>query len=157
MIVSRDLKMDAENIETVVRTEVEMLHRFLTDWFSGRCASGREYFAQEFKQRFDQQFLLIPPAGSIVNLDMLCRSIYSRYASNPNFRIAIRQVRVWRVWNGHVLATYEEWQRNALASTPPNNGRIATVVLHVDDKLTWLHVHETWLPQDIMNAGPYDF
>ena len=25
------------------------------------------------------------------------------------------------------------------------------------ERLTWLHVHETWLPSEVMAAGPYDF
>ena len=59
-----------------------------------------------------------------------------------------------------MLATYEEWQRNALASTPPDNGRVATVLFEDDraeDRLRWLHIHETWLPEEVMAAGPYDF
>ena len=55
------------------------------------------------------------------------------------------------------VATYEEWQRNALASEPANNGRIASVLFATSDALQWVHVHETWLPADVMAAGPYDF
>ena len=149
--------MRSHSIGTAVRDEIEALHRFFVEWFSGRCSNSEEYFRQEFEQRFDQQFLLIPPAGTTLNLEALSQSIYSRYASNPEFRIAIRQVRVQRQVSGHVLATYEEWQRNALASTPCNNGRVASALFHLDEKLTWLHVHETWLPKNIMEAGPYDF
>ena len=59
--------------------------------------------------------------------------------------------------SGHVIATYEEWQRNALASTPPDNGRVATAVFERGERLKWLHIHETWVPPEQMAAGPYDF
>jgi hypothetical protein len=56
-----------------------------------------------------------------------------------------------------VLATYEEWQRNALASKPADNGRIATVVFKIGDPLKWVHIHETWLPEAVMAPDDYDF
>lgn len=112
---------------------------------------------QEFNQRFDPKFLLVPPSGTALNLETLSQAVYTRHGSNPDFRIAIRQVSIRHESDQYVLATYEEWQKNALASTPANNGRIATVVFKFDGKLTWLHVHETWLPQSVMGSEPYDF
>ena len=57
-----------------------------------------------------------------------------------------------------IAATYEEWQRNALASTPKDNGRIATVLFRrEEERLRWLHLQETWLPDERMRAGPFDF
>ena len=149
--------MDSNSIEAAVRTEVETLHQFFVEWFSGQCPNNDQYFAREFKQRFDPEFLLIPPAGTALSLETLSQAVYARYGSNPDFRIAIRQVNVRRESDHYVLATYEEWQKHALASTPANNGRVATVVFHFDRKLTWFHVHETWLPRDIMDSEPYAF
>ncbi|ORU92541.1 MAG: hypothetical protein A6F71_08685 [Cycloclasticus sp. symbiont of Poecilosclerida sp. M] len=75
---------------------------------------------------------------------------------NPALRLAIRNVKVQRVCNKFVLVTYEEWQRNAVASTPPNNARIATVLFEKKkDKLDWLHIHETWMPGEIAAKGSY--
>lgn len=62
-----------------------------------------------------------------------------------------------RAFPGYVLATYEEWQRNAIASKPADNGRIATALFRAREQLRWIHVHETWLPRDVMAAGPFDF
>jgi hypothetical protein len=83
--------------------------------------------------------------------------VQAGYNTNPTFRIAIRNVTVRRVLGGEVLATYEEWQRNALASTPPENARIATVLFKNSDSLEWLHIHETKMPEEVAAAGPYDF
>lgn len=144
-------------LETAVQSEIEALHEFFVRWFSGESLGSNEYFTAEFSQRFDESFRLIPPAGTMLDLNTLSGSIRRAYSSNPAFRIEIRNVNVVQRWENHILATYEEWQRNALASSPPDNGRIATVLFRLDNRLTWLHVHETWLPPAVMQAGPYNF
>lgn len=144
-------------LQAEVRDEIEALHCFFVDWFTGKNAHTEAVFERDFVGRFEEQFLLIPPGGTLLDLATLAGAIRSRHASNPDFRIAIRNVVVRRTWDHHVLATYEEWQRNALASTPPDNGRLATVLFEHKSKLRWLHVHETWLPEAVMQAGPYDF
>ena len=54
--------------------------------------------------------------------------------------------------------TYEEWQRG---SWQPNNGRISTVLLQNDrvapGGLAWLHLHEVWLPEEVVAAEPFEF
>lgn len=144
-------------LQSRVREEIESLHRFFVEWFTGSIPATDENFQTGFMQRFDESFLLIPPAGTILELSTLAEGIRSNHNSNPDFRIAIRAVTICRSWDQYILATYEEWQRHALASTPPDNGRVATVLFRIDTDLQWLHVHETWLPDEIMQAGPYDF
>ena len=110
----------SSELEQDVRREIEELHRFFVDWFSGHLPESD--FEAGFLRRFDPDFVLIPPAGHLLRLEDLAANIRSGHASNPAFRIAIRNVRVQRVLERHVLATYEEWQRNARASRPPDNG-----------------------------------
>jgi hypothetical protein len=141
--------------ESAVREEIEALHEFFVGWFSGRLAESD--FEAGFLARFDPDFVLVPPAGTLLRLNDLSSRVRSGYATNPDFRIAIRNVSLRRVLDGHVLATYEEWQRNALATQPPDNARIATVLFRDLRPLEWLHVHETSLPEALAAAGPYDF
>ena len=145
----------SNNLDHSIASEIEALHIFFVGWFSGRLPDT--CFADEFTARFDPEFILIPPAGIVLDLERLQNGVKAGYATNPDFRIAIRNVRVLRVWDNLALASYEEWQRNALASTPPDNARVATVLFQRADRLTWLHVHETWMPREVMAAGPYDF
>jgi len=145
----------SDNTESAVRTEVEALHEFFVGWFSG--ALNASVFDTEFLPRFAPDFHIVPPAGTLMNLGQITEAIRSARDTNAEFRIAIRNVTVRAQFDGHILATYEEWQRNALASQPRDNGRIATVILRDTRPLQWLHVHETWLPNDVMAAGPYDF
>ena len=143
------------NVETKARQEIEVLHEFFVGWFSGALPESE--FEPAFLSRFDPDFILIPPAGSQKGLEDLASAVRSARATNPDFRIEIRQVVVRRVLDQHILATYEEWQRNALASTPPDNARTATVLFENTNPLRWLHVHETWLPAPVAAAGPFDF
>lgn len=142
-------------IEERVRQEVEALHEFFVGWFSGELAKAA--FDPSFLNRFSPELVFIPPAGKLLGLADLSSAVRAGYASNPHFRVEIRRVEVQREFDGYVLATYEEWQRNALASTPPDNGRIATVLFASSNPLQWLHIHETWLPEEIQAVGPYDF
>jgi hypothetical protein len=141
----------------IVREEIEALHRFFVTWFSGACANDPHLFERGVLHRLDEKFVLIPPAGKVLSREELADGIRAAHNSNPDFRIAVRNVHIRRTWDRHLLATYEEWQRNARASTPPDNGRVATVLFEAGDGLRWLHVHETWLPESMMQAGPYDF
>jgi hypothetical protein len=143
------------SIEDQVRTEIEALHDFFVGWFTGELKITS--FDEGFLARFNSEFLLIPPAGIILSLDELSAGIKNTYDTNPGFCIAIRNVKVQRVLENEIVATYEEWQRNALASTPPDNGRIATVIFKKTKPLQWLHVHETWMPESVQKAGPFDF
>ena len=142
-------------IEEQVRAEIEALHEFFVGWFTG--ALDASCFDEGFLARFDSEFLLIPPAGIILSLDELSSGIRNTYDTNPDFRIVIRNVKIRRVLDNQIIATYEEWQRNALASTSPDNGRLATVLFKKTDPLQWLHVHETWMPEPVQKAGPFDF
>jgi hypothetical protein len=142
-------------LEQRVRAEVEDLHAFFFGWFTGALAP--EEFESQFLARFSRDMVFIPPAGRLQGLAELSTSIRDGHGSNADFRVCIRNVTLQRAFDGHVLATYEEWQRNALASTPSDNGRLATVLFKDGDPLQWLHIHETWLPPDISAAGPYDF
>jgi hypothetical protein len=145
----------ADTLLDEVQAEIEALHEFFVGWFGGRLPKDR--FEPDFLARFDPDFILVPPAGTTLGLGILAESVRSSHASNPDFRISIRNVHVRRVLDGHVLATYEEWQRNALASTPPDNGRVASVLFRNERPFVWLHIHETWLPERVAQAGPYDF
>ncbi len=149
--------MDDALTQRVTR-EIKGLHEFFVDWFTGRTPNTASEFAERFEARFCPDFLIIQPAGEVGTLAGLTGAIRQNYGCSPGFAIAIRRVNVrWR-HGDVVLATYEEWQRNARKSNPPDNGRTATVVF-VDrgDCLQWLHVHETWLPPQVMAAGPFDF
>ena len=123
----------------------------------GSATNDTELFRREFTSHLGIDFLLVSPNGTLLQLDALSDSIRNGYGSNPDFRIAIRNVLVCRCWDGYLLATYEEWQQGAKMSSPPNNGRIASVLFSTHEDLIWLHVHETWLPKSVIESDAFDF
>jgi hypothetical protein len=145
------------SLEARVGSEIESLHEFFVGWFTGALPNSDTVFQSDFEQRFGDDFLLIPPGGEQLDLPTLAAGLRAAHGGNPGFRIAIRRVTVRGCWDDMMLATYEEWQRNAVNSSPPDNGRIATALFQTGERLRWQHVHETWLPADVMRAGPYDF
>ena len=147
--------MNKMDMQERVKNEIEALHQFFVGWFSGSLSSER--FETDFLRRFDQNFLLIPPGGMLLTLDEFTSGVRAAQGTNPDFRIAIRNVIVRQLFSGHVLATYEEWQHHALASTPAENARLASVIFALSDPLCWVHVHETWLPNSVSQSGDYNF
>jgi hypothetical protein len=158
----RDVRRAEESeLADQVRAEIEAMHEFFVGWFTGKLANDDDVFQRGFARRFDPAFVLIPPAGNLLPLAGLTKSIRSAHDSNREFRIAIRDVVLRRELRDVVVVTYQEWQRNAKASTPANNGRISTALLRPEavapGGFAWLHIHECWLPPAIMQAGPYEF
>jgi len=133
-------------VNNMVRAEVESLHRFFEGWFSG--ALPRDELESEFLCRFDPGFVLIPPTGGVLTLEELAASLLVSHGTRPDFGISIRNVEVRSVSAGHVLANYEEWQQDGLASARCQNARITTVLFQNVEPLRWVHVHETWKPVD---------
>ncbi len=141
-----------------VRTEIEQAHIAFVDWISGTAERSEEVFRRLFLDRFDRDLVLVQPAGVAVHMRDFGPGLERSHGDNPDFRIAVRDVMLLREHGELVLASYTEWQKNATRSTPRDNGRIASVWMRRDaDRLRWLHVHETWLPDDVMAAGPCDF
>lgn len=144
-----------------IAREIKELHEFFVAWFGGRIANTDEAYRDGLVARCDPGFMLVSPDGSALELDALARALRDSHGSNPQFRIQVRNPRVRYELGDVVVVTYEEWQRNALQSTPADNGRLSTAVFRkhagAPNGVLWLHVHETWLPSAIMAAGPYDF
>ena len=154
-------RVEDSALAIAARQEIEDLHAFFVGWFSGQLANDDDTFQRGFARRFDPGFLLIPPAGTLLPLAKLSQSIRAGYGTNPDFRIQIRNVTLRREIGKTAVLTYEEWQRSAKASTPADNGRVATVLMTPDrvapGGFSWLHLHECWLPRELMDADPFDF
>lgn len=90
----------AASIESSVKREIEDLHRFFVECFSGIMP------AAGFYSRFDPEFRLIPPSGSMLTLGEIGTAIRNAYGTNPDFRIAIRNVKIRRALDRTILATY---------------------------------------------------
>lgn len=140
-----------------VRDAIVAQHDFFTAWVAGRCA-GDETTFDEGVRRLSRQLSVIMPGGKAFTFDVFAKYMRSIYASNPKFRIKIRNVAIRHRVGDVFVVNYEEWERDAKDSTPANNGRLSTMVLRDrGSDFDILHVHETWMPAEIMAAGDYDF
>ncbi|MGH1482165.1 MAG: hypothetical protein ACRBM6_26130 [Geminicoccales bacterium] len=138
-----------------VRREVVDLHDFFTDWFNG--TADRDLLERRFLSRLDPAFTLIPPEGTVLEAADIGSAFQDAFGMNKGFRIQIRDVTIQRDMEAHVLATYTEWQTGAQQSAFANNARITTVLMEKGTPFQWLHIQETWLPEDVRAAGSFDF
>ena len=141
MITQASLKLRIE-------AEIESLHDFISAWFRGECAASDDAFADGFTCRLDQNFINIQPSGEVLTRNDLLEPIRAAYGTNSEFRITISDVSVQHIDHdgGMVLATYVEHQSGARNTTPAANARISSVLFRNiagDDRLLWLHIHET--------------
>ncbi|WP_438730418.1 hypothetical protein ACR9YC_04450 [Parasphingorhabdus sp. DH2-15] len=141
-------------LETVTK-EIVGLHDFFAAWFNG--TADRDQLHPRFLSRLHPEILFIPPEGQVMNRAILQAGFDRNYGSNPDFRIAIRDVDIRYQHGDRILATYTEWQTGATRSALANNARITTVLMEMTKTVTWLHIQETWLPEAVRSAGPFNF
>ena len=79
------------------------------------------------------------------------------HGQKPGFRIEIRNVRLIYATGNTIVATYEKWQRNTREAAGTGTGRLSTVVMDRGGALKWRHVHETWLPEEMVETELFEF
>ncbi len=142
-------------LEQEVREEIEELHRFFVRWFNGTIE--KETLDDCLTSHLHPTVNFIPPEGRLISRDDIVSGFRQGYGSNPNFRIQIRDVKVRYEMEAHLLATYTEWQISAKASEQSQNARFTSVLMTKQKPFQWLHIQETWLPEDVRAADPFDF
>ena len=125
-------------------TEIQELHQFFQDWFTGAIAQTEENFAR-VTSGISEQFALIAPDGTLAEYPTVVEWLRGGYRSRPNFRLWTDKIVVRHQTNGLALATYEEWQE----IDGKINARLSTTLLRAKadapNGVEWLHVHETWI------------
>lgn len=150
------MSLETQDIETAILD----IHEFFTEWVGGRCANDPEIFRKRALDRISDGLVAVFPAGRMFGKKDFEGYMTGIYGSNPDFRIKIRDIRVNHRSDGMAVVNYQEWQRNARDSDEPNNGRITTMVVGEKpsgEGVEILQVHETWLPQDVVEAGDFSF
>ena len=151
-----------KNYTDPLAIEIIELHRFFEDWFSGSCENSDDVFSQRLLGRMDDDFYIVLPGGIGLLGSEFWPDFKTLYGTNSEFKISIRNVQQRSYSQDNlVIVTYEEWQMNAKYSEPPNNGRVSTGIMIKDEStpngLRWAHVHETWLPQEQVEAEAFDW
>jgi hypothetical protein len=121
--------------------EIERLHQFFEDWYTGD--GGRSI--EEFADSLDDAFYIVSPGGDVLDKAGIVGMVHNS-ADTGNIEIRIRNVELKsRLASGIRIVTYEEHQRRRADTT----AMISTVGLLPDAAcpggFTWLFVHETSL------------
>ncbi len=139
----------------IIEKEVVDLHVFFTQWFNGTVE--REALAPRFLSHMADDLVFITPEGHVMGHDHLRLGFEQTYGTNPEFKIEIRDVKILQKLGTKALVKYTEWQKGAKLSAQAQNARISTGLIDISASPTWHHLHETWLPQDIVKADPFTF
>ena len=127
--------------------EIVELHDFFQEWLDGTLPATDEAYARLVDTQVPE-FVIITPGGELIPGPTLLAQLRAAHGSRPGWRIWIDNAELRLEQSGLSVATYEEWQRHADGTV---TGRISTVVFHeqpgTPNGLAWVHVHETWLPE----------
>lgn len=129
--------------------EVVDLHQFFQDWFNGTLPDTADAF-ERFSGVMAPSFSMVTPAGNTVAIESLntgLRSAHDRWKQAPG-KIWVKNVRTVYTEGELVLISYEEWQE----ANGETKVRQSTVLFRakpgLPNDVEWLHVHETWMPED---------
>ena len=143
------------------KSEIERLHAFLSGWLNGTLANTDAVFRDGIEDRLHADFFNIQPAGRLLTAPELLEALRAGWGKSPDFDIRIRNVRIHTVIEDArlILATYEEYQRGAQNSDRAENARFSSVLFqsNPNGQLTWVHIHETWLPEEKHDPALFAF
>ena len=128
--------------------EIERLHVVIAAWFRGEGERSDETFERDFTALLHPDFEIVEPSGRVLARAGIVAGIGAAWGTNPDFRIAIEDVRLLAAWpaSATCLATYVEAQSGARNTDPPSNRRRSTVLFEDrGGRLIWRHLHETGL------------
>lgn len=117
------------------KSEIEGLHDFFADWFSGNEQAGD---ITRLTSALEVDFTIVGPNGVVHSADETVEMVQNARGSGAT-RIETRNHHLVLESAESVVARYEEWHDGG-------KGRISTVVFRKrDEGLGWLTVQETWL------------
>nr|WP_235019647.1 DUF4440 domain-containing protein [Natrialba sp. INN-245] len=126
------------------RAEIEALHEFFVDWYSG--ALDRDAFTR-LERTLAPDFELVTPDGNRRDRAAVVSGIREDYGRDDEgtFSIDIRNVEVVEQMDGFAVVRYEEFQE----TTDGTTGRISTALFRDDPSapggVVWVDLHDTWL------------
>lgn len=141
-------------MEQAVVKEVQELHQFFQDWFTGTVPQSETSFAR-VTVALDPGFTLVNPDGSVAGYATVLKWLRAGYGTRPGFRLWTDAILLRHQSADFTLATYEEWQQ---AGDGRKNRRLSSACFlrdsAVPNRVSWLHVHETWLKVDAEINSP---
>lgn len=136
-----------QHLETLLRSEVETLHDFISAWIRGDVGRSNALFDERLGGRLSADFFNIQPSGIVLTREGLTRSIFDAHGANPRFAIEVSRFQLLHVTPdcSRAAASYLECQSNARNTVPPDNDRQSIVFFDLRDapqRITWQYLHE---------------
>lgn len=131
-------------MESSVIAEIQTLHQFFQDWFTGNITQTEANFAR-VTGVLHPQFTLISPDGRLSDCATVLSWLREGYGTRPDFQLWTEQIVLRHHTSNLVLATYEEWQQTPGSQTVRLASALFQRRLEAPHGVEWLHVHETWL------------
>lgn len=124
--------------------EIQELHRFIESWLLGSVEQTQEQFAR-FEGAMAEDFVIIHPNGNAQTKAAICTSFWGAYGVQKlPFTVHVKNIQYRVVSEPYCLLTYEEWQTGERETA-----RLSTILFRQvpeQDRVEWVHLHETWLP-----------
>ena len=106
--------------------EVRDLHRYLTDWLTGKAPKGDGY-PNRLAEALANNFVVIHPSGTRGSKTEALRAFGAAHGEKAeDYALEVGKVEIRRLTEGLCLATYEEFHRGE-----PGRARISTAVLQI--------------------------
>lgn len=131
-------------MESSVISEIQTLHQFFQDWFTGAVPATEVNFARATAV-LHPQFTLISSDGRLSDRATVISWLREGYGTRPDFQLWTEQIVLRQQSNDLALATYEEWQQTPGSQTVRLSSALFQHQLGAPHGIEWLHVHETWL------------
>jgi hypothetical protein len=129
--------------------ELVELHDFFQGWLGGTLPATDEVYTR-LSDTQAPEFAIITPGGELIPSPILLAQLRAAHGSRPGWQMWIENAELRFTQDGLTVATYEEWQRHADGKV---TGRLSTVIFRdqpdTPNGLVWVHVHETWLPEEV--------
>jgi hypothetical protein len=135
-------------------TEVVGLHDFFVAWFKGITGKSGKNF-QRLSSVLATEFEIIKPDGNRLDRKGLIDDLWAFHGGyqDNTFDIEIKNYQNRSIQEGLYIVTYEEWTQ----IDENLDARLSTVIFKnregTQNRVEWLHVHETWLPGFHMQEG----
>ncbi|MFC7073630.1 DUF4440 domain-containing protein [Halovenus rubra] len=130
------------------RTEIESLHTFFVDWFTG-VANSTAF--DQVERALAPDYEMVTPSGAVHDRDATLSSIRDSHAvyEPGSFDIDIRNVEIISQRSEVSIVRYEEWQQYEEVTGRLSTAVFAPVQTGAADQqaLEWRYLQETWLDE----------
>lgn len=124
----------------LISNEIEGLHNFFQQFFTGEIQQDT---ISRFSLVLEDNFSLITPGGQLITRENILAMVKQSYDSRKNMRIWTNDIVTRSLSNNLYVTTYQELQE---IEDGTKTVRLSTAIFRIDEaKVTWIHVHETWV------------